>query len=81
MREDAEIGSRATAVVVVRQFGGTDEFLLVWGKKYRLENPDQVLVRLKVYHSGFGTLINQRFGSKFVEYSGSFRIRDKGQVK
>jgi len=33
---------------------------------YRVEKPDQVLVRLKVEHSGFSTLHNQRFGSQFV---------------
>lgn len=31
-----------------------------------MKHPDQVLVRLKVEHSGFTTLNNQRFGSKFV---------------
>ncbi|KAL7461780.1 hypothetical protein ACHAXS_002186 [Conticribra weissflogii] len=35
-------------------------------RKYTLQNPDQVLVRLKVEHSGFTTLNNQRFGSRFV---------------
>jgi double-strand break repair protein MRE11 len=34
--------------------------------KYRLEKPDQILVRLKVEHSGFSTLNNQRFGARFV---------------
>ena len=34
--------------------------------KYRLEKPDQPLVRLKVEHSGFSTLNNQRFGARFV---------------
>lgn len=33
---------------------------------YRVEKPEQVLVRLKVEHSGFSTLHNQRFGSQFV---------------
>ena len=33
---------------------------------YQLEKPDSVLVRLKVEHSGFSTLNNQRFGAKFV---------------
>jgi len=33
---------------------------------YKLEKPDEVLVRLKVEHSGFSTLNNQRFGAKFV---------------
>ena len=37
------------------------------GQKYRLQKPDRILVRLKVEHSRFGTLKNQRFGSKFVE--------------
>jgi double-strand break repair protein MRE11 len=31
-----------------------------------LEKPDEVLVRLKVEHSGFSTLNNQRFGAKFI---------------
>ena len=34
--------------------------------KYRLEKPDQPLVRLKVEHSGFSTLNNQRVGARFV---------------
>lgn len=34
--------------------------------KYKLEKPDEVLVRLKVEHTGFTTLNNQRFGAKFV---------------
>jgi len=35
-------------------------------RKITLQHPDQVLVRLKVEHSGFTTLNNQRFGSRFV---------------
>lgn len=34
--------------------------------KYRLENPEKVLVRVKVEHSGFSSVNNQRFGAKFV---------------
>jgi len=34
--------------------------------KYEIQKPDQVLVRLRVDHSGFSTLNNQRFGSRFV---------------
>jgi double-strand break repair protein MRE11 len=34
--------------------------------KYKLEKPEEVLVRLKVEHTGFTTLNNQRFGAKFV---------------
>lgn len=35
-------------------------------RNYAVQKPDQVLVRLKVEHSGFTTLNNQRFGAKFV---------------
>ena len=31
-----------------------------------LEKADDVLVRIKVEHSGFSTLNNQRFGAKFI---------------
>jgi double-strand break repair protein MRE11 len=34
--------------------------------KYKLAKPDQVLVRIRVEHSGFTSLNNQRFGAKFV---------------
>lgn len=34
--------------------------------KYRLQDPDQVLVRIRVEHMGFASLNNQRFGAKFV---------------
>ena len=37
------------------------------GKKYRLEKPDRILVRLKAEHSRFGNLKNQRFGFQFVK--------------
>ena len=70
--------ARATAVVAVRPFGGAEKLLLARGQKYRLEKPDQVLVRLKLEHSGFGTLYIQRFGSKFVKYARPFRRRDEG---
>ena len=35
--------------------------------QYSLEKPDEVLVRVKVEHSKFSTLNNQRFGAKFME--------------
>ena len=35
-------------------------------RKYFIKQPEKVLVRLKVEHSGFTTLNNQRFGSQFV---------------
>ena len=55
-------------MVAVRPFRDADESLLArGGKKYRLENPDQILMRLKVENSGLGTLNNQMFGPMFVE--------------
>ena len=41
--------------------------VIAGGHNYRLEKPDRISVRLKVDHSVFGTLNNQRFGSKFFE--------------
>ena len=35
-------------MLAVRPLGDADEFLLAWGQKYRLDKPDQVLVRLNV---------------------------------
>ena len=34
--------------------------------KYKLQRPDEVLVRVRVDHGGFSSLNNQRFGAKFV---------------
>lgn len=45
-------------------------------RKYVIKNPDRVLVRLKVEHTGFTTLNNQRFGSQFVGQVVSSRARD-----
>ena len=67
LREYANREARATDVVTVRPFGDSDELFLAGGQMYRLKNPYQILVRLKVEYSGFGNLKNQRFGSKFVE--------------
>ena len=67
-----------TAVVAVRPFGDADKLLLALGQKYKLENLVHISVRLKVEHSGFGTLNNQRFGSKFVEEARHLRIGDEG---
>ena len=52
LREDAERGVRATAVVAVRPFGNADESSIAGGQKYMLEKLDQISVRLKVEHSG-----------------------------
>lgn len=45
-------------------------------RKYVIKNPERVLVRLKVEHTGFTTLNNQRFGSQFVGQVVSSRARD-----
>ena len=60
LREDTEREARATSVLAVGPFRDDEKSLLMGGQKYRLEI-------LKAKHSGFGTLNNQRFGSKFVE--------------
>ena len=43
-----------------------DDASLVKNLHFQIRKPDEVLVRLKVEHSGFSTLHNQRFGSRFV---------------
>ena len=45
-------------------------------RKYVIKNPERVLVRLKVEHTGFTTLNNQRFGSQFVGHVVSSPARD-----
>ena len=67
LREDTDREAIATYVVVVIPFGDANESLLLGGKKYRLEKPNQISARLKVEHSGFVTLNIQRFGSNFLE--------------
>lgn len=66
-REDAEhlrqdIEAQSQANIDIEDEFDTDKRV----RKYTLQYPDQVLVRLKVEHSGFTTLNNQRFGSRFV---------------
>ena len=53
--------------MAVRLFWDATKLFLEGGQMYRLENPDQMSVRLKVEHSVFGILDKQRYGSKFVE--------------
>jgi double-strand break repair protein MRE11 len=43
-----------------------EDDILVKALNFHVEKPERVLVRLKVEHSGFSTLHNQRFGSRFV---------------
>ena len=54
-------------MVAMRPFFDADGLLLAGGQNYRLENLNQILVRLKVDHSGLVNLNKQRSGSKFVE--------------
>ena len=66
-REDAKTEARATNLVAVRTFGDADKSLLAGGHKYRLEKTDHISVILKVEHSGFNTINNNMFGSKFLK--------------
>ncbi|KAL7432016.1 hypothetical protein ACHAXM_002960 [Skeletonema potamos] len=60
LRQDAEVAAQ-------KSMAWEDEFDPdKRQRKYTIKNPEQVLVRLKVEHSGFTTLNNQRFGSRFV---------------
>ena len=62
MKQDAEDEAAAQLRAIEDEFGDSDKPQ----RKYALKNPEKVLVRLKVEHTGFTTLNNQRFGSKFV---------------
>ena len=61
-RNQAEILRQDASVEAAKSIGGHN----IPKMKYSLIEPNQVLVRLKVEHSGFSTLNNQRFGSRFV---------------
>jgi len=45
---------------------GGDDKAITKISKFHIEKPERVLVRLKVEHSGFSTIHNQRFGCQFV---------------
>lgn len=61
-RNQAEILRQDASAEAAKSIGGHN----IPKMKYSLIEPNQVLVRLKVEHSGFSTLNNQRFGSRFV---------------
>ena len=54
-------------MVAVGPIRDADKLFLAWGQMHSLDNLGHISVRIKVEHSVFGTLKNQRFGSKFVE--------------
>jgi len=70
-REQIQLTHRDAAVATgidLEQYPHSDLASLVsQGLKYKLEKPEQVLIRLKVEHSGYNSVNNQRFGSRFVE--------------
>jgi double-strand break repair protein MRE11 len=70
-REKNNLVLRDSAVAAGIPLSGNEELdedqLVSHKLKYRLEKPDQVLVRLKVEHTGFNSINNQRFGARFVE--------------
>jgi double-strand break repair protein MRE11 len=65
LMEDAEEAAKAAALES-DDFEPEEASYLSKDHKYKIDKPDQVLVRLRVEHSGFSTLNNQRFGAKFV---------------
>ena len=50
----------------VRRQDDSEDNTLSKQLNFHVKKPERVLVRLKVEHSGFSTLHNQRFGSRFV---------------
>jgi len=48
------------------QVPSSQEFRKLPAQKYTVSQPQMVLIRLKVEHSGFTSLNNQRFGAQFV---------------
>jgi double-strand break repair protein MRE11 len=52
----------AEALAVGNDAGEKDSPLL-----NRIEKPNEVLIRIRVEHSGFSTINNQRFGARFVD--------------
>lgn len=60
LAEDAEEQARKT--MAIEDEFDTDRRV----RKYKIKDPEKVLVRLKVEHTGFTTLNNQRFGAQFV---------------
>lgn len=70
LRQDAEAEAAAQSRAIEDEFDDSDKPQ----RKYILKNPEKVLVRLKVEHTGFTTLNNQRFGSKFVGQVVSIRF-------
>jgi len=65
-REDSRLLEKEVLGLGATTGTGTGDSDLKKELHFRVEKPEQVLVRLKVEHSGFSTLHNQRFGSQFV---------------
>lgn len=57
---------KSKEVLVEARSAGSDAGEKESTLKYKLQRPDEVLVRIRVEHHGFSTINNQRFGAKFV---------------
>lgn len=53
-------------VLIDARAAGSDAGEIESALKYKLQRPEEVLVRIRVEHFGFSSLNNQRFGAKFV---------------
>jgi double-strand break repair protein MRE11 len=67
-REDSRLLQNDAKAVAGASENGTGDNDLTKHLHFHVKEPNQVLVRLKVEHSGFTTLHNQRFGSQFVNH-------------
>lgn len=63
-REELLLAAKDAGNVLARHFVGEDDS--AFPLKHTLNKPEEVLVRLKVDHTGFSVVNNQRFGAKFV---------------
>ena len=63
-QEAGAAGSNVPQLIAQQQGKGTGTHPYL---RYTLVHPEKVLVRIRVEHTGFSTLNNQRFGAKFVD--------------
>ena len=64
--KDAKAGGNGLARYCEKYDGGDNSSVGEMPLKHTLHKEDEVLVRLKVDHTGFAAVNNQRFGAKFV---------------
>ncbi|KAL7575895.1 hypothetical protein ACA910_003207 [Epithemia clementina (nom. ined.)] len=64
LQQAEEAGSNVAKLILQQSASGSSAMPRM---QYTIVHPEKVLVRIRVEHSGFSTLNNQRFGAKFVD--------------